>query len=127
MNDATDAIAMLENELDRKDAQVKELFIKLTMLLENGTSVERWMDIAMDGEVSSNGDGRGVFLFRNERVYGYESPMVMGLKYCGRSSARTVSGATRAAAERTPWRLKRLVRIMQLLCIEKICLHDESL
>ncbi len=32
MNDATDAIAVLENELDRKDAQVRELLIKLTML-----------------------------------------------------------------------------------------------
>ena len=59
MNDATDAIAMLENELDRKDAQVKELLIKLAMLLENGTSVERWMDVAMDGELSSDGNGRG--------------------------------------------------------------------
>ena len=61
MNDATNAIAMLEDELDRKDAQVKELLIKLTitMLLENGTSVERWMDIAMDGEISSDGNGQG--------------------------------------------------------------------
>lgn len=32
MNEATDAIAMLEDELDRKDGQVKELLIKLTML-----------------------------------------------------------------------------------------------
>ena len=61
MNDATNAIAMLEDELNRKDAQVKELLIKLTitMLLENGTSVERWMDIAMDGEISSDGNGQG--------------------------------------------------------------------
>ena len=59
MNDATDAIVMLENELDWKGAQVKELLIKLAMLLKKGTSVERWMDIAMDGEVSSDGDGRG--------------------------------------------------------------------
>ena len=59
MNDASDAIAMLEDKLDRKDAQVKELLNKLTMLFENGTSVKRWMDIAMDGEVSSDGKGRG--------------------------------------------------------------------
>ena len=63
MNDATDAIAMLENELDRKDAQVRELLIKLTMLCSSESdqckirvmngAMGRAMDRAMDG----NSDG----------------------------------------------------------------------
>jgi len=41
MNEATDAIAMLEDELDHKDAEVKELLMKLTMLQQQFSQVDK--------------------------------------------------------------------------------------
>mmetsp|Transcript_31967 Transcript_31967/g.57777 ORF Transcript_31967/g.57777 Transcript_31967/m.57777 type:complete len:1737 (-) Transcript_31967:83-5293(-) len=41
MNEATDAIAMLEDELDSKDAQVKDLLVKLTMLQQQFSQVDK--------------------------------------------------------------------------------------
>mmetsp|Transcript_9663 Transcript_9663/g.21781 ORF Transcript_9663/g.21781 Transcript_9663/m.21781 type:complete len:1646 (+) Transcript_9663:125-5062(+) len=41
MHEATDAIAMLEDELDCKDAQVKELLMKLTMLQQQFSQVDK--------------------------------------------------------------------------------------
>jgi regulator of replication initiation timing len=41
MGEAADAIAMLEDELDRKDGQVKELLMKLTMLQQQFSQAEK--------------------------------------------------------------------------------------
>ena len=91
MNDATDAIVMLENELDWKGAQVKELLIKLAMLLENGTSVERWMDIAMDGEVSSDGRLKRSTCSRKRRAWSNGTTIMIMSFGLRKSSERIVA------------------------------------
>ena len=62
MNEATDAIAMLEDELDSNDAQVKELLDKLTLSQHEFLQADKSRTALEDGNTLRGGgeEDRGV-------------------------------------------------------------------